>query len=341
MNTSRVKSIIKLDELVFQVIVHILFFVTIAVTKRDPEIHLGEILIFINYALASFLIGFLIVPKFYRDRNILFLIITTLIITVISILVEEVFLEKIFFPENRGKNINAIFTILQVFPKIMMLVGFKIGWDAFKMRKEMEKLKELARHSELQFLQSQINPHFLFNNLNNLYSYAIEGSSRTPDIILELSGLLRYMLYECKDDFVSLSKDVKQLTNFISLNELQIENRGNVTFTHSGNHIDYQIAPLILVVFVENAFKHSVSSLSDNIEISVELNVDEAGVMTFDCKNNFAEKSNTDSLANGIGLENVQKRLELLYGKDYQLQCTGEDGVFHVRLVLHLDKRSI
>lgn len=335
------KNKISSKEVAYQIVVHILLFMTIAVTKRDPDIHVGEVLIFINYAIAAFLISFIIVPKFYKDRSVVILVISTIVVVIASILVEELFLERIFFPENRGKTLNVLFTILQIFPKIMMLVGFKLGWDTLVMRNEMEKLKDLARQSELQFLQSQINPHFLFNNLNNLYSYAIEGSSRTPEIILELSGLLRYMLYECKDELVLLSKDIEHLGNFINLNELQIEDRGKVTYTHTGNHNDFMIAPLVLVVFVENAFKHCVSSQSENIEISVDVNVDDDGILIFECKNTYAEKSNTDNLAHGIGLENVRKRLELIYGSNYNLECNASNGIYHVKLTVNLDKRSI
>jgi len=328
-------------ELLYQVVVHILLFVTIAVTKRDPEIHIGEVFIFINYALAAFVIGFVLVPKFYRDRNTLYLVLGALLVVVASILMEELFLEQMFFPENRGQSINAFFGVLSIFPKIMMLVGFKIGWDTLKVKNEMKELKDLARQSELQFLQSQINPHFLFNNLNNLYSYAIEGSDRTPEIILELSGLLRYMLYECRDNYVSLHKDVDQLKNFINLNELQIEDRGEVNVAISGDLSDFVIAPLVLVVFVENAFKHSVSSLSKGINIKVNIDVDSDGVLKFICSNNFAESSNTDSLANGIGLENVRKRLDLIYGNSYQLDCTANNGIYQVSLRLNLDRKTI
>lgn len=327
-------------QVIYQIVVHILLFMTTAITKRDPYIDTGEIFMFVNYAITAFLIGFILVPKYYKDKNIVFLVVSSIILLIVAMLVEELFLEQIFYPDNRGQSLN-IYTILQVLPKIMMLVGFKLGWDAIVMRKEMEKLKDLAKQSELQFLQSQINPHFLFNNLNNLYSYAIEGSDRTPEIILELSGLLRYMLYECKDDIVLLSKDVDQLQNFINLNELQIENRGNVKFTHSGNNYDFKIAPLILVVFVENAFKHSVSSLSKDIDISVEINVSEAGVLNFECKNTFASTSNINNLAQGIGLENVKKRLELIYGDRYNLDINTANGIFHVMLSINLHNSAL
>ena len=335
-----VKNSIRNKQVIYQIVVHILLFMTTAITKRDPNVDTGEVFMFVNYAITAFVIGFVIVPKYYKDKNILFLIISSLILLIVAMLIEELFLERIFYPDNRGQNLN-IYTILQVLPKIMMLVGFKLGWDAMVMRKEMEKLKDLAKQSELQFLQSQINPHFLFNNLNNLYSYAIEGSNRTPEIILELSGLLRYMLYECKDEFVLLSKDVEQLQNFINLNELQIENRGNVAFTHSGNNSDFMIAPLILIVFVENAFKHSVSSLSKDIDISVDLDVNDSGVLNFECKNTFADNTNTDNLAQGIGLENVRKRLELIYGDHYSLDINSEDEIFHVMLSINLHNRIL
>ncbi len=342
MDTNHVimKHKITSKEVLFQIVVHMLLFMTIAVTKRDPNISVGEIFVFINYALAAFLIGFIFVPKFYRDRRIIFLVLSTVVIVIASILLEELFIERVCFPENRGRTLNIFFTILHVFPKIMMLVGFKLGWDTLVMRQEMEELKDLARQSELQFLQSQINPHFLFNNLNNLYSYAIEGSPRTPEIILELSGLLRYMLYECKGDYVSLRKDIDQLENFINLNELQIEDRGVVTFTQSGVSDNYMIAPLLLIVFVENAFKHSVSSQSDNIDISVDVVVNEEGLLIFNCKNTYSKKSNTDSLAHGIGLENVRKRLELIYGDDYDLNCSTENETYDVTLTVKLKEQS-
>jgi len=193
--------------------------------------------------------------------------------------------------------------------------------------------------SEMQFLKSQINPHFLFNNLNNLYSYAIEQSPKTPEIILELSGLLRYMLYECKEDFVPLTKEVEKLENFINLSEMQIEERGQVNFSTQNIQSNYQIAPLILIVFIENAFKHSTASQADNIEIDVNLELLETGELEFVCKNSFLLQSNTDSLSNGIGLENVKKRLELIYPNAYQINIQNNNNIYKVSLKIDLNKK--
>ena len=330
------KFSIKKKELLYLIVSHLLLFLVTAVSMRDPEIQLFEVLAFVNYAIGAFIISYLLLPRFYSNKKLVGLIIYSSIVVLCIILVEELILERIFFADNRGKQMNIIFTVLQVFPKIMMLVGFKLGWDSLTIRNEMEKLKNLATQNELQFLQSQINPHFLFNNLNNLYSYALEKSDKTPEIILQLSGLLRYMLYECKEEYVSLRKDVDQLSNFIALNELQIENRGIVTFTTSDNLDRYKIAPLLLIVFVENAFKHSVSSLSDEIKISVDVKVNEEGKLQFSCENSYSESTNIDNIANGIGLVNVEKRLELIYKDRYNLKSSSQDGVYRVLLNIDL-----
>ncbi len=323
-------------ELLYLTVSHLLLFLVTAVSMRDPEINLFEVCIFINYAIGAFIISYLLLPRFYTNKRLAELVIYSALVVLCVILIEELILERIFFPDNRGKQMNIIFTVLQVFPKIMMLVGFKLGWDSLTIRKENEKLKDLATQSELQFLQSQINPHFLFNNLNNLYSYALEKSDKTPEIILQLSGLLRYMLYECKGEYISLRKDVDQLSNFISLNELQIEDRGTVTFTTSNNLDKHKIAPLLLVVFVENAFKHSVSSLSDEIKINVDVQVDGQGKLKFTCENSYSESTNIDNIANGIGLINVEKRLELIYKDRYSLKTNAENGIYHVLLNIDL-----
>ncbi|MEO0331173.1 MAG: histidine kinase, partial [Bacteroidota bacterium] len=195
------------------------------------------------------------------------------------------------------------------------------------------------QESELQFLKSQINPHFLFNNLNNLYSYAIDYSPQTPEIILKLSSVLRYMLYECKEKLVPLVKEVKQLENFTQLSQLQIEERGVVNFTAQTNQSDYQIAPLILIVFIENAFKHSQSGQSENIRIDISIQLSEEGALEFWCRNNFSVDTNTENLASGIGLANVKKRLQLLYPNAHQLRIKETENQYEVSLSMQLTKQ--
>ena len=274
----------------------------------------------------------------YTKRYIHFFVGVLLVIAAV-VIVEEMILEKIFFPDTRGSDFqNVFYLLLDILPVMALLSGFKFAWDLIRKQQEVEDLKALMQQSELSFLKSQINPHFLFNNLNNLYSYALENSSKTPIIILELSSVLRYMLYECQEKYVPLDNELKQLGNFIRLNELQIEDRGTVEYSFPDeSRSGYRIAPLILMVFVENAFKHSTASQVDNIVIRINVELDDNGVLAFECQNSYNSTSNNESLAEGIGLQNVHKRLELIYAGDYTLDINESDGLYKVNLTLNLD----
>jgi len=265
--------------------------------------------------------------------------IAVLLVVATLIFIEETVLEQIYFPDTRGRRFPGIFfSLLKVLPIITILTGFKFAWDALVKQARLEELEKEIKESELKMLKSQINPHFLFNNLNNLYAYAIENSPKTPTIILELSAVLRYMLYECKEQYVSLFQEVKNLEHFVKLNELQIEERGKVNYLAKNIGKAYKIAPLILIVFVENAFKHSQASQAENIIIDIEMEITAEGVFDFRCKNNYEEVSNTENLPHGIGLENVRKRLEILYPDQYDLELTKTKNFYEVHLSLKLEK---
>lgn len=328
-------------ELIFQIILHALVFIFYSFGRNDSQVDSYEFVFFMNYAFAAFVINYLLLPRFYYKKKHLKSIIMVILAIALVIVVEEFVLEKIYFPDTKGKSFSGVFlTLLDVLPVITILSGFKFAWDALGKQQEVDELKTAVKESELQFLKTQINPHFLFNNLNNLYAYAIENSPKTPDIILELSGVLRYMLYECKAKYVPLEKEIKQLENFINLNEMQIEERGEVRFSKQGIHSSYQIAPLILIVFIENAFKHSTASQTDEIKIDVQVKLSEQGVLQFTCQNSFQGQSNTDSLSQGIGLENVKKRLELLYPNAHELWIENANNVYKVHLSMNLKQTT-
>lgn len=325
------------QEVIFQIILHIVVFIFYTYNRDQPNIKEHQIFFFLSYAAAAAVINYWLLPTFYyRKKYLLFFLFTLLTITGV-ILVEEFVIEQIYFPDTRGKRFPGVFfSLWGVLPVITILAGGKFAWDALGKQRELETLREAVKESELQFLKSQINPHFLFNNLNNLYSYAIEKSPKTTDIILELSGVLRYMLYECKEAFVPLPKEIQQMKNFVNLNEMQIEERGKVNFTTKNIHGNYQIAPLILIVFIENAFKHSTASQSDNIEIDIEIELLENGELKFNCKNTYQPQSNTENLTKGIGLQNVKKRLGLLYPNAHELTIKDQGNEFEVQLGLSL-----
>lgn len=327
------------QELLFQVLLMLLVFLFFSFDKKDPLIELHEIVFFLNYLVAALIIGYVLLPRFiYRKKYMSFLIYFSMLIAFV-IIIEEGVLERIFFVDTKGQNFSElIYNLLDVLPPVIILSGFKLAWDATIKQRQLEELKLRAQESELQFLKSQINPHFLFNNLNNLYAYSLENSPKTPEIILELSSILRYMLYECHEKYVSLHKEIENLRDFIELQKLQIEGRGKIEFRVDDLSAGYQIAPLILVVFVENAFKHSSSSQTSSIVIDIELRVDKNGKLIFTCVNTFNEHSNLDSLSKGIGLENVRKRLEIIYPKLHELKISQSNGLYEVVLTIDLSK---
>ena len=324
-------------EILFQIVLHGILFLFFSFDRNQPQIQEYKIVAFINYALGALIINYILLPKyFYTKKYILFFTYVAIVVAGL-IAVEELILERIYYPDTRGKHFPGIFySLLDVMPVIAILAGFKFAWDASLKQKEVEELRTSVKESELQFLKSQINPHFLFNNLNNMYSHAIEQSPKTPSIILELSSVLRYMLYDCKEDYVALNKEIEHLKNFTQLNELQIEDRGKVTFATEQIPSGFLIAPLILTVFIENAFKHSTASQSEDIFIDISIKTNSDGQLDFECKNTYQADTNTEKLSNGIGLQNVKKRLQLLYPDAHTLTIQDTKNNYFVHLKMNL-----
>ncbi|WNJ20438.1 histidine kinase [Pontibacter sp. G13] len=324
-------------EWIFQVILHLIVFFAYSLERNRALFDEEKIVYFLTYAAAAWVIDYVLLPRFfYKGRYWAFFLWTVAVITGV-IVIEELGLEQVYFPDTKGQKFpGVIYTLVDVMPVIVILSGCKFAWDALVKQQQLEELKVAIEESELQFLKSQINPHFLFNNLNNLYSYAIEDSPKTPQIILELSSVLRYMLYDCREEYVPVAKEIRHLKNFTKLNELQIEERGTVNLRVGDIPGNFQIAPLILIVFVENAFKHSQASQSDNIFIDMDLRISPEGKLYFTCINNYFPVANTDNLSKGIGMQNVRKRLQLLYPNAHELEIRDQDSRFEVRLAITL-----
>ena len=327
------------QELGFQLGLHVVVFLFYAFDSRLPGIEWKNTAFFLSYAAAASVINYLLLPKFLYQKRVIFFFSGVLFVIAALIAWEELVLEKIYYPDTRAKAFpGVIYSLIEVVPLIGILSAFKFGWDALARKKEVDDLKSLMAESEMQFLKSQINPHFLFNNLNNLYAYAIENSPKTPTIILELSAVLRYMLYECKEDFVPLKRELQQLENFVRLYELQVEHRGTIDFKVPEFEENYEVAPLILIVFIENAFKHSMASMPRDIAIVIEITISSRGELKFMCRNSFQPTSNNKNVEHGIGLENVKKRLALIYPENHHLSIEDNGDQYEVKLTLTLNK---
>lgn len=208
---------------------------------------------------------------------------------------------------------------------------FEIARFAKQKEKEAADFRSEKLEAEMKFLKSQFNPHFLFNALNNVYTLTVIKSDKAPDNLLKLSGMLRYMLYDCKADTVPLSKEIEYLRHFIDLHLLKDSRGLNVKVNLDESRPDLKIAPMLLIPFVENAFKHSRIEDLENGWIDIRLSTDDHQVM-FEVKNSLPREGFTKDKVGGIGLENVKRQLELIYPGNHELNIEKKDDTFEVFL---------
>ena len=203
--------------------------------------------------------------------------------------------------------------------------------------KLVKQLQNQRTNAELMHLKSQVNPHFLFNTLNNLYGLALEKSAQTPGLILKLSDMLRYTIYQGKKDQVLLKDEINYLNDFIELQQIRYHKPVNITFAHELADGDLAISPLLLLILVENAYKHGVEKLTEEAFILIKLEAKDQSLI-FEIENNFDE--NEQNVHTGIGLQNLTQRLKLIYPDSHQLDITSKHGVYGVRLEIQLKSQN-
>ncbi|RYD89247.1 MAG: histidine kinase [Sphingobacteriales bacterium] len=224
---------------------------------------------------------------------------------------------------------STIFTSL-LFVFLSIVLKFSTDW--FLNERIQRDLENQRLSAELSFLKSQINPHFLFNSLNSIYSLAYQKSETTPEAILKLSEIMRYMLYESNDNKVDLEKEVHYLQNYIDLQKIRFGHKAFVEFEVNGEVTSQRIAPLLLISFIENAFKHGVANEPEHpIKMLLDIN---DGQLEFYIENK--KHTNNRDAAGGIGLNNVKRRLNLLYPNKYKLVIKDDDDIYTCRLSLSL-----
>lgn len=220
---------------------------------------------------------------------------------------------------------------------VMAFVGLiKFVEDYFELEARSRELENRQLISELRFLKAQINPHFLFNTLNNLYYLAVNQSDQTPEIIAKLSGMMRYMIHESNVEKVPLSKEVEYMENYLDLEKLRLNEEVPITFEVEGDVAGARITPLILITFLENAFKHGIGNSGGDSWITVSLAVSN-GILNYRVANSLLQQSEkTVREASGLGLTNVQRRLELSYPGKYSLDVTQDGERYRVHLKIDL-----
>jgi len=274
-----------------------------------------------------------LVPKLLKKGKYLLYIPATILLLLVTYGIHELTFE-LLLPSLPTDYYMVSFTDWEVLVTIFVI--YLVLSTLLTLSKSWYKLQQVEKEKlsiELNSLKAQVNPHFLFNSLNSIYSLALSKSEQTAESVLELSNLLRYMLYEVSEEKVDLDKEVEMIENFIELQKLRADDSTRVNFEIKGELEGKRIAPLLFFPLVENAFKHGVKGVSDSAFIEMALNV-ERGI-EFNIVNN---KGKVDDMEKGkyggIGLENVKRRLELIYPKSYEFELVDTDKVFEVKLKL-------
>ena len=220
---------------------------------------------------------------------------------------------------------------------VTFVTAIKVTFDWIREHKRLVDLEKLQLETELRLLRTQISPHFFFNTLNNIYSLTIEKSDKAPKIILKLSELMRYLLYETKQKRQSLTKEIICLQNYLDLERIRYGDQLKININISGEIEDKEIAPMLLLSFIENSFKHGVNKNLGEININIDFNVIE-DFLHFRISNPVADEKNNNTvktLPGGIGIGNVKKRLELGYNEgEYYLDINnnGEEYVVNLKI---------
>lgn len=212
--------------------------------------------------------------------------------------------------------------------------GLKVISQWFAEKKRLQELEKSMVKAELSFLKSQIHPHFLFNCLNSIYVLALSKDDKAPEAILSLSDFLRFVTTESNNYSIPLGKEVKIMEEYIHLQSLRVSEKFELQFNRKGDFREWMIMPLTFLPFVENAFKYGISAHQKCfIHIGIEV---ENGVLEFTCNNSIIAERNGLNYSAGVGLENIRKRLELVYPGCYSLKTESENSVFHVALQINL-----
>lgn len=236
---------------------------------------------------------------------------------------------------GRGKRFSPPLDIVSIF-LLVMLILIAISTESVKRWRLTEKRAIQAEsekaQAELSFLKAQINPHFLFNTLNNIYSLAVTKNENAPDAIMKLSNIMRYVTDDINETLVPLQSEIDCIQNYVTLQKLRLGENFPIQFSVKGDMDKKKIPPLILMTFVENAFKHGVSN-HEKTNIIIKVHAEEKYIHFFEQNTVFSKPVNVERT--GVGIDNTKKRLQALYPGKHALKIDKNDKLYIVELILH------
>lgn len=295
------------------------------------------LLVYFNY--------FFLLPRYLIRRKIRQYIGYSFISIVVAALLQRVvayyFVNELVFPDWDQGAFWQAYRMVQagmiLTSPMIFLIGLTIVIRWADAEKQMQRLAREKVETELKYLRNQVNPHFFFNTLNNLYGLAQEKSDRTPEVVMKLSALMSYMLYETNKPLIQLSQEVDYIRNYISLEEERYRDRFTCNLSVRGPVNEAKVPPMLLLPFIENAFKHGINQESSGAWINMELNISDRQ-LTFKVENSLATNVDMKSTRGGLGIKNVERRLELLYPGEHQLRYALLPDRYRVVLAINLDQ---
>ncbi len=291
---------------------------------------------FIFKAALAYCNIYVFIPRLLLKKKYVLYVLSFVLLLLVDYVIET-YLDKIYvalgasyyLAESKFSFRGLLANSLNQLYFLWLVAGVKFLKDWITGQQKMQQREKEYLKTELLLLKSQIQPHFFFNTLNNLYSLSLNKSDEAPEIILKMSDLMRYMLYESDTPQVSLNREIEHIENYIALEKLRFGTRLKFKFETKNITADILIPPMLLIVFIENSFKHGGKGNIDIISIDISLSVT-GNFLSFTCTNSLAYKTTQDK--EGIGLKLVKRRLDLLYGNNYTLTFSNDDETFKVLL---------
>ena len=295
----------------------------------------------LNIIITYFTIYYLIPRYILKKKYLLFLLTfagSLVLFYLVRTSLSYLLVTKDIWPEAQGNQqpftvIHIVEVMIGTIYVIALVSAIKLAYDWVNEKRKNDELQRIQLQTELDFLKTQIQPHFFFNTLNNLYALVIKQSPQAPDVVMKLSEIMQYVLYEVKEPKISLMKSINYLYSYLELEKLRYGDRVKSEISIEGDIDEVTVPPLIFLPFIENCFKHGIKD-QGSIKVDIDFVVDDK-FLYFTVENTLGDDKEFIT-KHGIGIENVKRRLELLYGKKCTLKTIASEDTFKVLLKIPL-----
>ena len=299
------------------------------------------------FAAAIYINLYILIPKVLKAKNYIFYTFwLILLMASISFLIQVIFMYPLRFMFAESGQFQTFDK--DIYSAGFFVTGFYLGVTSFmKFAKDWFLLQDInlkyeqserqKLEAELKTLKGQINPHFLFNSLNNIYSLALTNSDKVPELILKLSDLMRHVIYDSRENYIPLYRELEFVKNFVSLQKIRVNEKARISLVVNGAVPDKKIAPLLFEPFIDNAFKHGLKNTKGEQFLEISFTFEGQSKLYFELSNSYDDPVSEESIYKGIGLSNVKQRLVHLYKEnEYRLDIKKDEGRFNVHLYLEL-----